>query len=307
MDDDEFAKIMAGAQQFDKNATKEKNRWKRKLRGMREGPPKKTFKVRAVEARESGLSTKIPEKNIGYKMLSKMGYKEGMSLGKTFKGRVEPVGFKLRDKSLGLGREGELRRRMAMKQKLSSAVAKVQTQLRGNFRTQQAEILKRTKLRRHIVKMKACCENLDKSAGIKENPEGIWRDETEVEKLLNLPPPPPHALPKSFGSSRTHYNNELEYGIFGEPITDDYFEDDDNTGFGSGKLSIQESMVDKQLLKHATVQTLEAYLLKGIMYMRKQHRYCFWCCDKYKSDIEMEAYCPGIEEDLHDVGSLDQL
>jgi len=305
MDDDEFAKIMAGAQQFDQQATREKNRFKRKLRGLRELRPKKTFKARAVEARESGLSTKIPEKNIGFKMLSKMGYKKGMSLGKTFKGRVEPVGFTVRDKTAGLGTEGELRRRKAMKQKFASVIAKVQTQLRGNFRTHQSELLKRTKLKRHIVKMKACCENLDRSAGIEENPEGIWRDEAKVDTLLNLPPAPLHALPKSFGPTETYRDNQLEYGIFGEIITDDYFEDEDNTGFGSGKLAVQED--DKEWLKCAPLQTLEAHLRKGNLYMRKQHMYCFWCCAKYKSDNEMQKYCPGIEEDLHDVGALDQL
>jgi len=38
-----------------------------------------------------GVCSPVPEENVGHKLLSKMGWKEGDSLGKTNTGILEPV------------------------------------------------------------------------------------------------------------------------------------------------------------------------------------------------------------------------
>ena len=37
-----------------------------------------------------------------------------------------------------------------------------------------------------------------------------------------------------------------------------------------------------------------------LSYLRSKHHYCFWCGIKYEDEAEMEAQCPGTEEDDHD-------
>lgn len=49
----------------------------------KEAPKPKKLKVIEDEARKAGLSKPISSDNKGFAMLQKMGYKEGMSLGKS--------------------------------------------------------------------------------------------------------------------------------------------------------------------------------------------------------------------------------
>jgi len=49
-------------------------------------------------------NTKIPSSNIGYKMLLKMGWKDGVGLGKNLQGRKEPVPQGTKGDFRGLGR-----------------------------------------------------------------------------------------------------------------------------------------------------------------------------------------------------------
>lgn len=49
----------------------------------KELPQTKKIKIIENEAREQGLSLPISSDNKGFTMLQKMGYKEGMSLGKS--------------------------------------------------------------------------------------------------------------------------------------------------------------------------------------------------------------------------------
>jgi hypothetical protein len=48
-------------------------------------------KSAAVERREQAMATPIPEDNLGFSMLSKMGYSAGEGIGRGGAGRAEPI------------------------------------------------------------------------------------------------------------------------------------------------------------------------------------------------------------------------
>ena len=55
-------------------------------------------------------------------------------------------------------------------------------------------------------------------------------------------------------------------------------------------LSLANSLRDKP------VERLDRVL----RYLRAEYHYCFWCGTQYKSSDEMQAECPGPDEDMHD-------
>ncbi|GAN11684.1 G patch domain-containing protein 8-like [Mucor ambiguus] len=53
------------------------------------------------------METHIPENNIGYKLLQKMGWQAGRGLGSQGQGRIDPIRIELKDDSLGVGKAEE--------------------------------------------------------------------------------------------------------------------------------------------------------------------------------------------------------
>ncbi|CEG72018.1 hypothetical protein RMATCC62417_07647 [Rhizopus microsporus] len=54
------------------------------------------------------METHIPESNIGYKMMQKMGWIAGSGLGSHSQGRVDPILIEVKDETLGVGKAQEL-------------------------------------------------------------------------------------------------------------------------------------------------------------------------------------------------------
>lgn len=74
-------------------------------------PPVKKLTVLMAETREKGLQKELGSDNLGFKMLSKMGFQPGVGLGPKESGRTEPIDVRLPDGRGGLGRAEEARRR----------------------------------------------------------------------------------------------------------------------------------------------------------------------------------------------------
>ncbi|CAO3635952.1 unnamed protein product [Mucor hiemalis] len=53
------------------------------------------------------METHISEKNVGYKLLQKMGWTAGKGLGPQLQGRIDPIRIELKDDSLGVGKAEE--------------------------------------------------------------------------------------------------------------------------------------------------------------------------------------------------------
>ncbi|KAJ8658449.1 hypothetical protein O0I10_005802 [Lichtheimia ornata] len=53
------------------------------------------------------METHIPESNVGYRLLQKMGWREGQGLGSTGQGRVDPVRIDVKEDVIGIGKAQE--------------------------------------------------------------------------------------------------------------------------------------------------------------------------------------------------------
>eukprot|EP00742_Colponemidia_sp_Colp-10_P007839 GILJ01008453.1.p1 GENE.GILJ01008453.1~~GILJ01008453.1.p1 ORF type:complete len:308 (+),score=59.44 GILJ01008453.1:60-983(+) len=56
----------------------------------------------------ASMDTFLPKSNVGYRLLLKMGWKEGTGAGKQGRGIVEPVRVEANEFSMGLGKQGEI-------------------------------------------------------------------------------------------------------------------------------------------------------------------------------------------------------
>lgn len=68
----------------------------------------KPLKIAEKERRDKGLSEAVSTNSKGFAMLTRMGYKEGESIGKSSSGIVEPLGITVKANRHGLGRESAL-------------------------------------------------------------------------------------------------------------------------------------------------------------------------------------------------------
>ncbi|KAI9249825.1 hypothetical protein EDC94DRAFT_323564 [Helicostylum pulchrum] len=57
---------------------------------------------------QASMETHLPETNVGYKLLQKMGWRAGKGLGLNGQGRIDPIRIELKDDALGVGKAHEL-------------------------------------------------------------------------------------------------------------------------------------------------------------------------------------------------------
>jgi len=262
------------AQSFDATNCKPKSRRKQsKKRKSRDhdhhGRPLKKAKmkvgVKMEERRNEGMATPIPSSNKGFKLLSKMGYKRGDTIGKQrdtqsqHSGRrdidgnpngndqivlKEPIAIKIRASKSGLGvQERKEQRAKALSERMQSQKANRDKIFKLSIR----ERTKRNQCIRDIKSSRIICQNMDVKADDNlENP--LWFGPIEEEKKWNEEEP---EIPF----------NEFEYTVLSE---------------------------------------CERILSELVEYLRTRYRYCYWCGILYQTEEELLASCPGKIKDLHD-------
>ncbi|XP_022901297.2 G patch domain-containing protein 11 [Onthophagus taurus] len=118
----------------------------------------KSYKEQEKETREIGLNTALPSSNVGFKLLQKMGFKEGESLGKSSTGIKEPVPIIVTESSSGVGREKENKDVLAKKEELKE---KNLEQKEQEFKQAISERNMMYILSRDYYKAQRACEELD--------------------------------------------------------------------------------------------------------------------------------------------------
>ncbi|KAJ0917408.1 putative G patch domain-containing protein [Helianthus annuus] len=79
----------------------------------------------------ASLESAIPQSNIGFKMLTQMGYTPGSGLGGS--GRVEPVGVEIRRSRAGIGREDPIKEKMRREEELGWESKRREEELMADF------------------------------------------------------------------------------------------------------------------------------------------------------------------------------
>ncbi|KAK9761264.1 hypothetical protein K7432_013961 [Basidiobolus ranarum] len=125
------------------------------------------------EKREEGLSTRIEPDNKGFELLKKMGYSEGMALGKSMPGRTEPIPIVIRTKHSGLGHEEELKRKRNAELEKMKIIEKKRKEEeeedRGDFRERMMQKFAEKRAKGDAWKSRIVCEQLDRAKDIEEN------------------------------------------------------------------------------------------------------------------------------------------
>lgn len=118
----------------------------------------KTYKEQEKETREKGLSTAISADNIGFKLLQKMGYKEGKSLGKSDAGIKEPINVVLKESTSGVGREKHIEEIIKKKSKFTEQDLVMREK---EYLAARHDKITRNLLRGDFFKSQRTCEELD--------------------------------------------------------------------------------------------------------------------------------------------------
>ncbi|KAJ8323737.1 G patch domain-containing protein 11 [Batrachochytrium dendrobatidis] len=138
-------------------------------------------KEQAQQQFELGLQTHIPESNVGYKMLLKMGYQKGESLGTSENGLVEPIQVAIKANKSGLGTEDEV----ATKRKRTDAEAlqidQEQTHARNSFRSKMNEQFDLKRIESDLKKARMSVMTMDERAKVPYHAYWPVQKETCVE------------------------------------------------------------------------------------------------------------------------------
>ncbi|XP_022091325.1 G patch domain-containing protein 11-like isoform X2 [Acanthaster planci] len=132
----------------------------------------KPIKEREQEHRLKGLGNALSSQNKGFALLEKMGYKQGMGLGKTGGGRSEPIPVEIKTGRGGLGREREIkdqqeRRKQQFQEALQRRAAQEQV-YRQDFRQRMSSRFTDKETEKDLDKSQKACEHLDRLQEIVE-------------------------------------------------------------------------------------------------------------------------------------------
>ncbi|KAF7721986.1 hypothetical protein EC973_003868 [Apophysomyces ossiformis] len=220
------------------------------------------------EAREEGLRRQMEESNKGMKMLQKMGFKKGMTLGKDSKsGLQEPIAVQMKNDRGGLGMQAVLKRAREEREKEELEARKKAEVDPDSFREVMAVRAKQAALSRRIVAAAHLCQKLDQAKNIEANI--LWAlipepEEEEKEEKVGL-----------------DAEDQIQYEK--KEVTEDEEE----------KSPPPEEVLELKALP------LDDQLGRVVSYLRSQHNYCFWCGAQYDDENDLAENCPGPEEDDH--------
>jgi hypothetical protein len=123
----------------------------------------KPLKEKMSEALESGLHNPLGESNVGFKLLAKMGFKQGTGLGKEQQGTAAPVEVLVKAGRRGLGVDEEERRR---EETFKRRRVEDATNLRSDFLARQRAGFEARQVARDLERARTLCEALGTAAGI---------------------------------------------------------------------------------------------------------------------------------------------
>ncbi|KAF2435656.1 G-patch-domain-containing protein [Tothia fuscella] len=283
----------------------------RKRREARERGFHKTKQEReadAAAARDAALSTSLNTSNKGFKMMAKLGYKPGTTLGKAEHARIEPIGVVIKENRGGIGHDSEKKRKI--RGELEEAAKRVKVEEVG-YRERVRQEREEKRVGGQLVGAQKIAEGLDMEAdqdAAAEEDDGTTKDSSRVP-LNKRPLGSINVLWRGLIKSRLEKDVErrmradMQQSLSRLPTYDNPTEEQEDRDAYAKKQTANEFVEEDLFDEDAELnefQELDAgeRLDKVVMYLRKTYHYCFWCKHRYEN-TEMEG-CPGLTEEEHD-------
>ncbi|TFK76086.1 RNA-binding domain-containing protein [Pluteus cervinus] len=154
------------------------------------------------------------------------------------------------------------------------------------------------------------CETLDEQKGVEFNV--LWLNPNQPESFpsglveaLELHHGNALVLPSKSGRLDDTYRSRLRLQMQADalqPLLDNGSEIEDSNSTPNKLVSVTDQFSHDTLEEAAQFLRLHAQdrLTIVLSYLRDTHSYCFWCGIEYTDPQDMEAQCPGPDEDAHD-------
>uniref|UniRef100_A0A8R1TMH5 G patch domain-containing protein 11 n=1 Tax=Onchocerca volvulus TaxID=6282 RepID=A0A8R1TMH5_ONCVO len=227
--------------------------------------------------RDDALAKPVSENSKGFLLLSKMGYKPGMSLGVEKEGCSEgikvPIALELKTDRTGLGHDAEedekRKKRMDLYQKAVMERAKANEILIDDFSVRKRWAARMKQLSKDLKKSRKVCQELDARNGL-EVPTSyhFW---------------PIYKIMKEEDTSLVKKRRIEE----SESITESFI-------YFNGKTAPDDLEIG-ELPENEII----GLLTELTRYLRSVHYYCVWCGAQYNSEEELKNNCPGGTREEH--------
>ncbi|KAF2099371.1 G-patch-domain-containing protein [Rhizodiscina lignyota] len=272
---------------------------RRKREGEERGRAKSKQELKAEEAaaREAALSTAIDSSNKGFKMMAKLGYKPGQTLGKSEGARSEPISVEMREGRGGIGLDSERKRKIREEfEHEAKRVKETESDYRERRRMEEQE----RRLEGELIGAQKVLQRFDTDA------EDLAREEGRPPSKPKLKTPHrPNVLWRGLVQHEIEKEREAKMRrnlreFFSKDSTDGDSDEDEHDRQALGKdLDPLEDLdeEDPELDEFNALPRAER-LEKVVHALREQYNYCFWCKYQYP-DRAMEG-CPGLTEEDHD-------
>ncbi|GMN55912.1 hypothetical protein TIFTF001_025043 [Ficus carica] len=158
---------------------------------------KQERELKQIEEDEQTLAkteAPIPQSNIGFKLLKRMGYTPGSALGKEGSGRAEPVGLEIRRSRAGIGREDPRKEKIRREEAEAEMKRRNEKALMEDFGSRQKSQWRNRRVVVNFEKAKAALDQLEnrevlvpkKSEDEEEVEEEEEEEEITAEDLLEI-------------------------------------------------------------------------------------------------------------------------
>ncbi|KAK0751578.1 hypothetical protein B0T18DRAFT_426200 [Schizothecium vesticola] len=242
-------------------------------------------------------STSAPSKSKGLAMMAKMGFTGGAlgaSSATTPTAATEPIRIDIKDGREGIGLESERKRKLREAAEVAGEQVK-------RARVGEDEYRERVRREREAARW-------ERQVGAAQKvTEGMNEEEAKAGRTLKGVPVVYRGLVRKRveAERERRMRYDLEQALMRSsklPGYDDGEEDeDDRRALGKGKTTyvVAEDLdeEDEELEAFEALEP-EERLRRVVEYLRREHRYCFWCKCAYP-DEDMDG-CPGLTEEDHD-------
>lgn len=270
--------------------------------------PKAEREADEKAAREAALEKSLDESNKGFKLMAKLGYKPGTTLGKTTDARSQPIRVNMKEDRGGIGLDTEKKRKF--REEAEEAAKRIRAD-EGDYRERIFKEREEKKLEAQLIRAQKVAEELnvdaeDESANGKSEDAARDPQTGSAKPLKSI-----NVLWRGIVRHRLEKDHErrmrrdLEDSLASRrPRYDDTEEDPDDklalpSADDKSKILMEEDLEeDDPDLDEFNALDLKERLGKVVKYLRDTYYYCFWCKYRY-GDEEMEG-CPGLDEDDHD-------